>query len=296
MGADTASVGRRIAAVVAVSAAVTLGSGAAEDASELNVEGASALCRSKAALLARYLESEPVRELAEAGSPASVEMIDRARALQEENAAGAVADGGCAQIDEALRLVSAAAAQSGVRQENAQDQHAHYLERARQFDAYVQAISLTARNTWPQEVRRRFAAAELKSAEAAKRAGEGDFARAEEAIEAAYGEMLEIVRALNDGKMVVHELIFKTPEEEYRYEKERNRSYEMLLQIAAEDFGASPELRAHVAQVIARNNLSRQGAEQKAASGEAAGAIREMEAASRDLAKTLRLTGVMVWE
>lgn len=271
-------------------------SAAAEDATELNVSGASALCRSKAALLARYLESDPVRDVIETGPPASVDKIERARALQEENAAGAGTGDPCARVDEALRLVSAAASQSGARPESAKVQRAHYLERARQFDAYVQAISLTARNAWPPEVRRRFAAAELKSAEAATRANDGDYARAEEAIEAAYREMLEIVRALNDGKMVVHELVFKTPEEEYRYEKERNRSYEMLLQIASEESGASPELRAHLAQVIAKNNLSRQGAEQIAAKGEAADAIRAMETASRELAKALRLTGVMVWE
>lgn len=262
----------------------------------MNANGANPLCRNKSALLARYLESAQVRDITDAGAPAAVEMIERARALQSGDVAISPSADGCAQIDEGIRLVSAAAALSGDRPADAKELRARYLERARQFDAYVQAISLTARNAWPQEVRRRFAAAELKSAQAARSAGEGDFASADVAIEAAYGEMLEIVRALNDGKMVVHELIFKSPEEEYRYEKERNRSYEMLLQIAAEESGTSAELRAHLAAVIAKNNLSRQAAEEMATNGEAAGAIRGMEAASRDLAKALRLTGVMVWE
>lgn len=268
----------------------------ASAAVKVEMGDAGALCRNKAALLARYLGSPSVKQLDEIGSPESREMIAGAREINDSIDQGAISAGECRRVDEALRLVSAAAALAGAKPVDSREQRMKYVERARQFDAYVQAVSLTSPSAWPQEIRRRFAAAELKSAEAAKLAEEGRFPQADDAIESAYREMLEIVRALNDGKMVVHELVFKSPEEEYRYEREKNRSYEMLLQIAAGESGTSEELRAHIARMIALNSERRRAADRFSLRGDPADAIKEIESASRELAKTLRLTGVMVWE
>lgn len=294
-----ASLAGRFLATAALTAASLSTAGAEESVPSERASSSSLspdLCRNKANLLARVLASDFVVKISEEGAAPDRSMIEEAQATSDSIGPGVVSPADCARIDEALRLVSAAASSSGVRSAAPGELQAEYITRARQFDAYVQAVSLPDRSAWPEEIRRRFAAAQLKAAQAAKLAEDKHFGDAKSVMDSAYQEMLEVVRALNDGKMVVHELIFHSPDEEYVYEKERNRSYEMLLQIAVDKSETSEELRAHITQVIAENNQLRLAAEARYDKGEPVAAIREFEAASRNLAKALRLTGVMVWE
>lgn len=294
MGERAATAGRRATAMLILTP-VALAPAAAPAAGDYARSEIVRLCENKTVLLDRYLENQSTRDIEENGAEAAKWMIARAHELSRASSAGAAAEDGCKHIDEALRLITAAAA-SEREGTDADADKSYYLQRAGQFNAYLQAMSLTQRADWPGDVRERFATADLKFAEAAKHADDGDFAAARATIEIAYRELLEIIKLLNDGKLVVHELVFKTPQDEFQYERDRNRSFEMLLQIAVDEIAPSRELAAHITHVIDENTRHRTLASQLAEAGDPAQAIVEMELASRELAKALRLMGVMVWD
>lgn len=284
--------GVKAALIGAGSAIVALGAAAAQD---LAAEEAARLCKSKASLLKRHLDTQAVAAIENAGDEAARRAIAVARArLAAVNGDEDVAIA-CPEFDQALRVIASASAASSKSRGAGQDKAA-YQQRYQQFSVYLKALSASPRSEWPTDLKRRFAQADLKFAEAGKYAADNRFDLANAAVETAYRDLLTVIKELNDGKLVVHQLVFKTPSDEFRYEQDRNRSYEMLLQIAISESPPPPELAAHVQRVIVDNSRRRIAAEQLSGDSDYGQAITEMEIASRELAKALRLVGVMVWD
>ncbi|HXI88217.1 MAG TPA: hypothetical protein VNH64_12215 [Parvularculaceae bacterium] len=276
-------------------AALTLAASNPASADDRDQAESARLCQSKASLLKRYLETPAAANIERAGSEAAKGALAVARARLKATDDGAAFSGGCAEFDEALHLINTAAAYA-PKPRDAKEDRAAYRKRYEQFSAYIKALSASPRAEWPAELRRRFAQADLKIAEAGKYAAESRFSDARIAADAAYQDLLYVVKGLNDGKLVVHQLVFKNPADEFRYEQDRNRSYEMLLQLAIKDTPPSPELAALVQRVISENFVRRAAAGRLSEAGDDRQATAEMEVASRELAKTLRLVGVMVWD
>lgn len=278
------------AALILVAVLPSAGPAAARD-NPLTGEETS-ICEQKALLLKHLLNSASTRRTEEAGTPAAKEKIARSRAISESLTPGALRREDCARADTALRLMSGAAAGNGGPAR--QDAKSRYIARRRQVRAYVQAISMSPRSSWPDAIRRLFAAVDLKSIEAAKLAEGGRYEAAYEAIDQAYRDMLVVVRAIKNGETVVHELKFETPQEEYQYELDRNRSFEMLLQISIVDSPVSEELSRHYARVVTANDGHRREAAALADAGKFGDAILKLELANRELGKMLRLMGIFV--
>lgn len=254
------------------------------------------ICAKKARLLESYLNSPSAKKIDTQGAQKARDMLAKARADLDAFKTENTGAGDCAAIDEGLRQVGPAMAASGLKASDAGKHKAAYELRARQLNAYIQALSVSSRDQWPGEIKQQFADTEIQISRAERFANEGLFEDAHTMIEGAYAAMLAILRDLHDGKSVIHRLVFETPADEYRYEVDRNRSYEMLLTIALDESPASEETTKHVADVFAKNDSMRATARGQAASGAYPDAIKTMEFASRELAKTLRLLGVMVWD
>ncbi len=266
------------------------------DSVSANMTETEVMCARKVRLLETYLNSPSAKQIDSQGSQAAREMLAKAWANLLMTATNGGIDEQCSSIDEGLRLITAAMVTSGVKATDKQKHKSGYERGARQLGAYLRALSVSSRDQWSTELKMRIGEAEVQIARAERLADKKKYEEAHTVMESAYAAVLTIVRDLHDGKSVVNELVFETPFEEYKYEVDKNRSYEMLVSIALSELPASEELQKHVAKVFTQNEVLRDRAREKIEAENFPDAIRTIESANRDLAKTLRFLGVMVWD
>lgn len=129
----------------------------------------------------------------------------------------------------------------------------------------------------------------LRQAEQQHKAGKGDAASA--TLQEAYMLTEQALIRLRDSETVVYERKFRTPADEYRYERELYRSYESLVAKAIGEAGkaAPPDVQAMAAEARALDEQAT-GAAQR---GDYALAIRKSEGASAAMQRALERLGVM---
>ena len=124
-----------------------------------------------------------------------------------------------------------------------------------------------------------------------------DLKPAREALEQVYRDIVGLVSEIRRGHTVVVSRVFETPQGEFEYERRRNHSYDLLVQIAlAERGGGQPGLAALAARLIADSEALRDQAEREGASGDFATAIGTLERATERLLVVLRASGVVTME
>ena len=89
----------------------------------------------------------------------------------------------------------------------------------------------------------------------------------------------------------MQELKFDSIEDEFRYERSRNRSYEMLVQMALDEQRVSPRNRDSAVAAIAGNHGARDQADALATGGDAKGALALLEVSTGRLIAMLRSAG-----
>ena len=99
---------------------------------------------------------------------------------------------------------------------------------------------------------------------------------------------------LRDRETLVQTLEFATVEDEFRYERNRNRSYEMLVEIVLGERSLSPRARADAVATLAVNRGVREQADGLAAGGDARGALKVLEDSTGHLVTALRAAGVPI--
>lgn len=109
---------------------------------------------------------------------------------------------------------------------------------------------------------------------------------------AAIAEKLELaLTRLRDRETLVQELKFANVEEEYRYERNRNRSYEMLVEIAMDEQRIPARHRDSATGVLGTNRDARDQAESLAGGGDARAALKLLEDSTGRLIGVLRAAG-----
>jgi len=91
--------------------------------------------------------------------------------------------------------------------------------------------------------------------------------------------------------VLIHELSFDSPEDEYNYEKKRNESYVMLVRLLQEKQTVSDASRQYVNKIVAANKGIVAEAELHAADGDNKTAIRILEKGTDKLSRALRMAG-----
>jgi len=105
------------------------------------------------------------------------------------------------------------------------------------------------------------------------------------------------VSEVRHGRTFVVSKIFETPQEEYEYERQRNQSYDLLVQIALAERGEEqPGLAALAARLIAESAALRDQAGQEGTNGDFVTAIDTMERATERLLVVLRASGLIMLE
>ena len=120
---------------------------------------------------------------------------------------------------------------------------------------------------------------------------EGDYTAANRSLkEAADAVELALSRA-RDKETLLHELKFDTPEDEYKYEKQRNKSYELLVELLEKERGGRG--LESVREAVEVNRQRREEADALVHGGDVVAGIKKLEEGTGILARALRRTGLV---
>lgn len=250
----------------------------------------------KLTLIQRMLEGQSAQRVYAADNSAAQEKLNEAKAAY----ARAVSAHDRQQIakasyhaDEALRLggqaireVAHQSPDSGQWVERYKDVHERV---SAYYQAYARVLSDNSRTNSAA-----IAEDELDqlTVEAEKLARGGDYEQAVMKLSALAARLeVELVR-LRHQQTLIHELKFDTIEEEYVYERERNRSYAMLLQMAISQLEMHPAAAIQPPKILQANESERERAESAARAGDAVQALKIIEAATNSMVQALRRTGM----
>lgn len=136
---------------------------------------------------------------------------------------------------------------------------------------------------------------EQQLAQAQQLAAAGRLDAARLAIDRAYLAARVSIETLRRGDTLVRSLHFATPREEYDYELDRNETHRMLVEVVLADRkDASGAMPAGMQAFVDRAGALRGTADTQARDGDHAGAVRTLEAATRELVRAIRAGGLYI--
>jgi len=120
-----------------------------------------------------------------------------------------------------------------------------------------------------------------------------NFGEANDVLNEAYMLTITAVSALKGGTTIVYSQDFDTPEQEYLYERERYKGLMQLFQMISPD-GQLPDKFKWTGKSLQNSSNAFQQAELRASRAEYPAAIKDMEAATKQLTQVLRLLGLPI--
>jgi len=130
----------------------------------------------------------------------------------------------------------------------------------------------------------------LRSADEA--AARGDYADANHSIDAAASLVEAALTGLRRHETLVHELSFADPADAYRYERKRNESYALLVDLFESGGAINAMALAQLRAAVDANAAVRSEADAAFERGDAAAAIALLEDGTNRLAAALRRSGL----
>ena len=121
---------------------------------------------------------------------------------------------------------------------------------------------------------------------------QGDYEGANRQASVAASIVEQALASARDRDTLLHELSFSTQEEEYEYEKQRNMSYRLLVNMLEREETVNSTALAQVRAAVEENDGIRKAAEQMAQKGDMTAAIRQLEQGTERLARILRMSGL----
>ncbi len=133
----------------------------------------------------------------------------------------------------------------------------------------------------------------IDQADALKQAGRVTEGRS--VLDDAYVAAKVAIEHLRGGDTLVRSLDFASPEEEYRYEIDRNDTHRMLVNVLlADKIAASGRVENMVSGHMQEAGSLRSKAEQQAGRGEYDSAIRTLEKSTREIVQAIRSAGIYI--
>lgn len=132
----------------------------------------------------------------------------------------------------------------------------------------------------------------VDKAEALARAG--NFKEANVWLTSAHDIVVSTLNNMVKAETFVYDLKFNSPEEEFKYEVDRYRSYDDLLPIAKAELKPPGETVKLTDRVVQQSRELLAFAEKNAAKGDYAAAVKSMQGATEHLQRSLRILGVDV--
>ena len=264
------------------------------------ISEAERLLNQKVVMLDAYLGSKRVADALKSGDVKNVEAVERARA---DFAAGAEALGkgdlkkAEQSLDAGLRQISTIVLQQAARAELPAVKREEFKARRSQISSFLRALEAGSEKAAlsPWTARLSIAREGLQQADGLYE--QGKYVEANARLVSIYEDVVVIVSEARRSQSVIYRLNFATPADEYAYELERNKSYEILVDIAiAEKQNSDKALRPYIQKLINKSRELREQAGVHAAAGDHVKSIGTLEEATRHLVQALRSAGVIVME
>lgn len=125
-------------------------------------------------------------------------------------------------------------------------------------------------------------------------AAEGDMDRARNRLDRAYEVTRLAVENSRMGETLKRELKFDTPEDEYRYELDRNETHRMLLTVLLKDKMNNEQIRDKVDAFVETADEHRAVADDMAERQQFEDAIKALERSTAEIVKAIRGAGVYI--
>ena len=116
-------------------------------------------------------------------------------------------------------------------------------------------------------------------------------AEANQAMRQASDIIEHSLRAARDREILLHELTFGSLQEEYDYERERNSSYVLLIDVLQDKIAVSDASRDYINTMLSMNQSLQEKASALAAQGDLSQAIHVLEQGTDKLSRALRMSG-----
>jgi len=113
-------------------------------------------------------------------------------------------------------------------------------------------------------------------------------------LKEAYNKTTDSLIEMRQGETKERLLTFSTPEDEYKYEREKNLSLRALVDEMIEQKKPDENAMARIREFVAEGERLTKGAESMAASGKFAEAMDEMGMATKEYIKAIRAAGVYI--
>lgn len=291
----------RMLAIVFVGLAVgihhSVGTTVAADATGAREDRVRTLS-SKIALLQRLISGSPTADRIRRASNAEATALlaDASQAWQQADAALLAGDlDGCdGHVRAGLAAMQRASGLVADTRRAAEDERARYGQLSQRVASFTEAFERILAEKQDAAVtalldRERFDGL-LLAAQASAR--EENYADANRKLATAADMVEGAVSRARDKETLLHELNFATPRDEFDYEKQRNRSYELLVGLLKAEQGGSDARLAYMEKLIETNRNSCAHAERLAAEGDVRAGIERLEQATDTLARALRASGV----
>lgn len=128
---------------------------------------------------------------------------------------------------------------------------------------------------------------------ASRAAASRKYEEANGTLKVAYDQVRDALEKLRGGETLVRSLNFATPQEEYRYELDRNDTYRMLISMLIEE-KKTMNIDTRVQQFLDEAGTYRKQGENEAANGDFVQAIKTMEQSTRSLISAMRNAGIFI--
>ncbi len=243
-------------------------------------------------------ESSAARKIEQSTKPEAIALKAEAEASLESAKAHSAAgddEAARAELAEAVRLLTEAARAANGHPPVTSKQSSDYGLRRDSVEALATAHDRVAREKGQAELNARLqerVSRELAESDALLASGDATHAR--EQLDATYEAVKHSLENLRDGDTLIRALNFETPEDEYRYELDRNDTHRMLVDVLfAEKMQASP-MRTTADGFREQAAELRLQAESAAAKKEFVDAIALLEESTRELIRAIRSAGVYI--
>ena len=167
-----------------------------------------------------------------------------------------------------------------------------HLESVKALLAAQQRISAEKPNT-PQALETGRSIEKLID-EARRLASANQQVQADAVLNQAYLVAKVAVSSMRGGDTLVRSLNFATPEEEYRYEIDRNDTHLMLIKVLTAEKSRMTGMDALLRGLLEKAAALRRQAEQEAGAGKHALAIERLEGSTRELVRAIRSLGIFI--
>lgn len=281
-----------IAALSAVAAAFAIASASERIPVEAGVTA------QKSAFLERLVtNSISSRTILDSGDLSAIAKLEEARRLVEQ-AKSLLADGDYQQadklLDQALELVNTEARRLSVDDVKKKRAQEAFEKRRHTVEIFLAAFERVTENEKDKNTAQQAAIIKRLMAEADSMKADNHYEKALAMLDRAYEIARGDIKDMREGKTLVRSLVFETPKEEYEYELGRARSHFLLLEFAVEEKKPQESMMKGIRERRAQAEKLREQAKTKAAAGDYVSAIDDLEAATQELIKGIRLSGFFI--